>query len=787
MPKALVRISLAAFLGLVLAGASAKPVTPHKTPSAVHAVVPLPAPLPQPRCDGNAADRFVANPASYDEFRFLPGGGHAANALPLTGKDLYTPGDKALDLHIVFGIGKIYNPTTKQCDTVTLRFYSRTDKQDATGFVPLGQFVAPTIEVTPGDTIHVTLHNDLPNDDPSCGSAAEADMDHPHCFNGTNLHAHGLWVSPTGNSDNVLLSIYPGTKFDYIYNIPPDHPAGTFWYHTHLHGSTALQVSSGMAGAIVIHGNRQPVQTDHGIKNGDIDLLLKDAPDRVFVLQQIQYGCLRSPQSADPNYPQETAYAIQTEPLDPPVTGHNRDGSNIYAPITAWTCDADQTGLAGPFLAVKLGPDGKPILDPNGQKQYETGYEDSRGNGYGPGSWGSSNRYTSVNGVVLPTFTAQAGQVNRWRFVHGGVRDSINLRFYRMKPALLAGIPAQGDAAFVDRQCYGEPITYYLAAQDGLTMAQALPTTEKVLQPGYRADALVVFPSDGDYCVVDAASQAASNVWGVSGKVRLIGKVTVRGGKAIADNQIEATIEQTMEAGAKKYIAPGAIQNEVIADLKNDLKFTLFIPHPTVTDEEVAGNSVEQLYFEIGLNDPNKPVGPDNPANTQFLVGDAANNMHEYKMDRVDRTLILGTAQEWNLESFFVSHPFHIHVNPFQIVAILDPNGNDVSGPDAKDTFRYNKDTGKFDMDGAPDPEYRGLKGVWKDTIWVKNVAPSPALGTQGMYKVVIRTRYERYIGEFVLHCHILDHEDQGMMQNVQIVPPGYSGPGSAPMAGMGH
>ena len=36
-------------------------------------------------------------------------------------------------------------------------------------------------------------------------------------------------------------------------------------------------------------------------------------------------------------------------------------------------------------------------------------------------------------------------------------------------------------------------------------------------------------------------------------------------------------------------------------------------------------------------------------------------------------------------------------------------------------------------------------------------------------YKITIRTRYQRYIGEFVLHCHILDHEDQGMMQNVQI------------------
>ncbi len=48
--------------------------------------------------------------------------------------------------------------------------------------------------------------------------------------------------------------------------------------------------------------------------------------------------------------------------------------------------------------------------------------------------------------------------------------------------------------------------------------------------------------------------------------------------------------------------------------------------------------------------------------------------------------------------------------------------------------------------------------GLWKDTIFVK----------QG-YEVVTRTEYRRYIGDFVLHCHILDHEDQGMMQNVRI------------------
>lgn len=35
-----------------------------------------------------------------------------------------------------------------------------------------------------------------------------------------------------------------------------------------------------------------------------------------------------------------------------------------------------------------------------------------------------------------------------------------------------------------------------------------------------------------------------------------------------------------------------------------------------------------------------------------------------------------------------------------------------------------------------------------------------------------IYTRYQDYIGAFVYHCHILDHEDQGMMEIVEVVNP---------------
>lgn len=69
-----------------------------------------------------------------------------------------------------------------------------------------------------------------------------------------NLHVHGLHVSPQGTSDNPFVSIGPGERFDYQFEIPIDHPEGTYWYHPHPHGLVADQVFGGLYGAIVIAG-----------------------------------------------------------------------------------------------------------------------------------------------------------------------------------------------------------------------------------------------------------------------------------------------------------------------------------------------------------------------------------------------------------------------------------------------------------------------------------------------------------------------------------------------------
>jgi FtsP/CotA-like multicopper oxidase with cupredoxin domain len=119
--------------------------------------------------------------------------------------------------------------------------------------------VGPTLRVKPGDVLSPVLNNRLPRESDALvdsqfrqeASVAFLDM-RPYSFNTTNLHTHGLHVSPSGNSDNVLLAISPQTDFAYDIALPDDHTRGSYWYHAHTHGSTAIQVGSAMAGALVV-------------------------------------------------------------------------------------------------------------------------------------------------------------------------------------------------------------------------------------------------------------------------------------------------------------------------------------------------------------------------------------------------------------------------------------------------------------------------------------------------------------------------------------------------------
>jgi suppressor of ftsI len=111
-----------------------------------------------------------------------------------------------------------------------------------------GETVAPAIRASPGDVLKITYINDLP------AKSQETCAVNP-CMNMTNLHFHGLTVSPNAPQDDVLgMLAMPGQVLHYSVEIPRDHPPGLFWYHTHPHGESERQVLDGMSGAIVIEG-----------------------------------------------------------------------------------------------------------------------------------------------------------------------------------------------------------------------------------------------------------------------------------------------------------------------------------------------------------------------------------------------------------------------------------------------------------------------------------------------------------------------------------------------------
>ena len=137
--------------------------------------------------------------------------------------------------------------------------------------------------------------------------------------------------------------------------------------------------------------------------------------------------------------------------------------------------------------------------------------------------------------------------------------------------------------------------------------------------------------------------------------------------------------------------------------------------------------------------------------------------------------MLLDTAEEWTVyNETTVAHPFHIHVNPFQIVEVFDPNKSDVP-------IRYVSDAREKE---AAEKKYGNTKKVvvgppiWYDNFAIPigktlngNLILNPDTGyaqTPGYF--TMRSRFVDFTGQYVQHCHILAHEDRGMMQLLEVV-----------------
>jgi suppressor of ftsI len=117
-----------------------------------------------------------------------------------------------------------------------------------------GEYIPPTLRVRPGDTIRLRFPNALGQP--------------------TNLHLHGLAVSPRDSSDNAFRHVAPGQTVGYEIRIPADHAPGLFWYHPHPHSFSDMQTRNGMSGAIIVEGLLDPFPSLRHVR--ERLMLLKD-------------------------------------------------------------------------------------------------------------------------------------------------------------------------------------------------------------------------------------------------------------------------------------------------------------------------------------------------------------------------------------------------------------------------------------------------------------------------------------------------------------------------------
>jgi suppressor of ftsI len=129
------------------------------------------------------------------------------------------------------------------------------------GFLYNDAYLPPLLRVRLGDIMRITFRNNLP-DDPS------------------NLHFHGMAVSPRGNSDNVFVHVHPGDEFAYEVRVPATgrQGPGLFWYHPHAHGVVAKQMLGGMSGGLVVDGSEE------------LFPILKGLPEHFFLIKHAELG-----------------------------------------------------------------------------------------------------------------------------------------------------------------------------------------------------------------------------------------------------------------------------------------------------------------------------------------------------------------------------------------------------------------------------------------------------------------------------------------------------------------
>lgn len=357
-----------------------------------------------------------------------------------------------------------------------------------------------------------------------------------------------------------------------------------------------------------------------------------------------------------------------------------------------------------------------------------------------------------VNGRLRPKLSMQLGEVQLWRIINTSARSAA----YFMAPT---------------------GVKWRQLAQDGVQLADwNYRNSENVplfLAPGNRVDLLVQAPT----------TELTTNVLiqNVMGRASLQPS-TANPGTALLTVEVKGP---PVQPSAMQFLPRAPQQPPFLTD---------------ITDQEWARSNYAKKELTFDSKGPGSKV--------QHTINGV---QFADKLGQANVSVTLSAVEEWTIKNTTpttlpgpsfgpIDHPFHIHINPFQITEVFDPNEN-MTDPKTGQLILDPQDSKKAlpqyfvlgDKTRTQDPRQCVLDPSNSDTWKPCQPAPRSNLvwwdvfaipsGRQvtlpdgkttkvipGYFKM--RSRFVDYAGNYVLHCHILVHEDRGMMFTVQVIGP---------------
>ena len=626
-------------------------------------------------------------------------------------------------------------------------------------------YPGPVLMTAPGDKIRLKFRNKIKIGNLSKEETQQATLVKNSTYgNGasdglggttsTNYHFHGSHTNPNGFGDNVVSRFTTGQKWTTEIDLPEDHGQGSYWYHPHYHPSVNQQVYGGASGFIQIG---DPLAKVPGFKN---------VPRNLAIIKMMDLGV-----DKDSGQLQLDAFDGYGGPLTNAMTMVTVNGEfqpKADAKTGGWQSISlsNQTNQA--FYNVSL------LHQESGERLplYVYG-EDGHQFPKIRKAKGALSQSTSEKTGLITDYRQQKNVVS----MAPGKRVDILVYLPEGKTELVSQYNFEGanGKEFAIDNMGGYP--------DLSSKAKSLTTTDGTpagATGGQSVGPLAVFNvSDGTS--MRNTSQLDREIDRANKNIK-VQKVEPSTKPEDYDSNAIPSVN-LFETNAKGKHTWKPLRKRIF----NWAKETLVGPkneYDLATRERVDkyNKSVDSADKYKRYETTSTMINTDNPSwfgyEKPFLIND-----HVFPNGSITIAQ-LGTMEEWTLRNWsvlnpskYIGHPFHIHINDYQTknsdtelerkrsledVTMLNSSGyryvdtssNATEGDNQKSQAPFR---GDFHSIGKNGPNYDANDKTSKVATW-------------GANDQTIRMLYQDYIGTYVFHCHILPHEDAGMMQVITIV-----------------